>query len=199
MKKRLTWWLVFLTSLAPFLWLSMAWSFFPRSLGIDPIETVLQESGEWALRFLLFTLACSPLRRMGLKQVVRFRRMLGLYSYFYASLHLGTYLFGWIELDWVVFVEDLLERPFIYLGMIAWVILGILAVTSPKAMVKKLKRKWTILHRLVYVVILVAWVHLWMQSRASAGEALLYGLIVILLLGERIYRRFQKTAKSAQS
>jgi sulfoxide reductase heme-binding subunit YedZ len=197
MKKRVIWWLVFLVGLSPSLWLLGAWVFSPRSLGIDPVESVLQESGEWALRFLLITLACSPLKRAGFKQVIRFRRMLGLFAYFYASIHLMTYVVGWIELDWSLLLEDLLERPFIYVGMITWLFLGVLAITSPKAMVKKLKKNWVVLHRGVYAAVILAWVHLWMQSRASASEAVLYGAFILMLLGERLYRRVVKSYKTA--
>jgi sulfoxide reductase heme-binding subunit YedZ len=195
MKKRVIWWLAFFAGLLPSLWFLGAWFFAPRSLGIDPVESVLQESGEWALRFLLITLACSPLKRAGFKQVVRFRRMLGLFAYYYASIHLMTYIVGWIELEWPLLLEDLLERPFIYVGMITWVVLGVLAITSPKAMVKKLKKNWVVLHRSIYAAVVLAWVHLWMQSRASASEAAFYGAIILLLLGERIYRRISKSSK----
>lgn len=186
--RRLLWWVVFITAASPAIVMLSLYLFDPRALGIDPIEGLLQQSGEWALRLLLVTLACSPLRRLGFKTVLRYRRMLGLFSFFYASIHLSTYLLGWIELDMATFAEDLVERPFIYLGMLTWTILLALAITSPKRMVKKLKRHWLTLHKGIYLAVVVAWVHLWLQSRASAGEAILYLLLATLLLGERIYR-----------
>ncbi len=163
--------------------------FDPRSLGVDPIEVVLKEAGEWALRFLLLSLACSPIRRLGWKSIVKYRRMLGLYAFYYASLHLSIYLTGWIELDWQVFIEDIVKRPFIYLGMISWTLLSILAITSPKRMVRLLKKNWRKVHRLVYVIIVLVWIHLWLQSRASAGDAVFYGALAVLVLGERVYRK----------
>lgn len=188
-RRRLLWWVVFLLSAAPAFLLLGLYFFDPRSLGIDATEVLLQETGEWSLRFLLVTLACSPLKRLGFKGAMRFRRMLGLFAFFYASIHLGTYLIGWIELDLTIFTEDLLRRPFIYLGVLTWIILTMLAVTSPKWAVKRLKKRWTTLHKAIYVAILLAWVHLWMQSRASALEPLVYLAFVLLLLGERVARK----------
>lgn len=187
--KRLVWWLIFLAAASPSLVLFSLYLFNPRSLGVDPIEVILKEMGEWALRFLLLSLACSPIRRLGWKSIVRYRRMLGLFAFYYASLHLSTYLLGWIELDWQVFSEDIIKRPFIYLGMISWSLLAILALTSPKSMVRLLKKRWSMIHKSVYLIIVLVWVHLWLQSRASAGEAVFYGAFALLLLGERLYRR----------
>ncbi len=192
MKRKVIWWLVFLTAAAPFIVYSGLYFFSPRSIGIDPVEVLLAESGQWALRFLLFSLACSPLKRMGWKKVLRFRRMLGLYAFFYATVHLAIYLFGWIQLNWLTFIEDLIKRPFIYIGMATWLILFLLAISSPKKAVKLLKQNWSRLHKLVYLTVLLAWVHLWMQSRASAAEALLYLGFVAVLLGERIFRKYQQ-------
>lgn len=198
MNKRLLWWLVFLSALAPFAFYSGAYVFSPRSLGIDPVEVLLQESGEWALWMLVLTLACSPLRRIGWKGAVRFRRMLGLYTFFYATLHLSVYMVGWVQLDWVQLIDDVTKRSFIYLGMIAWFCLLVLALTSPKAMVKRLKKNWVVLHRLVFLVAVLGWVHLWMQSRASAGEAVLYGAALGFLLLERLYRKM-RTSRIAKA
>jgi sulfoxide reductase heme-binding subunit YedZ len=187
--KRLVWWLIFIGAASPSLMLIGLYIFDPRSLGVDPIEVVLKEAGEWALRFLLLSLACSPIRRLGWKSIVKYRRMLGLYAFYYASLHLSIYLTGWIELDWQVFIEDIVKRPFIYLGMISWTLLSILAITSPKRMVRLLKKNWRKVHRLVYVIIVLVWIHLWLQSRASAGDAVFYGALAVLVLGERVYRK----------
>jgi sulfoxide reductase heme-binding subunit YedZ len=187
--KKLKWWGIFTLSALPFLVGVYLYSFNPRKLGIDPIEVLLESAGEWALRFLLITLACSPLRRLGIRILNPYRRMLGLYAFFYASLHLTIYLFGWISLDLATFIDDLLKRPFIYLGMLSWLLLLVLAITSPKFMVKKLKKNWVKVHMATYAVILLVWIHLWLQSRASAFDAILYGACILLLLGERVYRR----------
>ncbi|MEJ2041819.1 MAG: sulfoxide reductase heme-binding subunit YedZ [Reinekea sp.] len=189
MKKQILWWLVFLIAATPFVMFNLIYVISPRTLGIDPIDILLQESGEWTLRFLLATLACSPLKRLGLKQASRFRRMIGLYTFFYGTWHLLLYVVGWLQLDWVTFAEDLVKRPFIYIGMLTWGLLLVLAVTSPKWMVKRLRKNWVLLHRLIYVSVTGAWVHLWMQSRASSSEALMYLAIGGLLLLERILRK----------
>lgn len=186
--RRLLWWSLFLLSAAPAMVLLSLYAFEPRKLGIDATEVLLQEMGEWALRFLLITLACSPLKRLGVKTLMRFRRMFGLFAAFYATLHLSTYLLGWIELDLQVFTEDLFKRPFIYLGMLAWFILLVLAATSPRWAVKKLRKRWVTLHKGIYLAVVLACIHLWLQSRASASEALVYLVLSLLLLGERLVR-----------
>lgn len=199
MKKQLIWWVVFLALASPFLYLYGLLFFSPRALGVDPNEVLLQGTGVWALRILLLCLCLSPLRRLGWKAPFKFRRMVGLYSFFYASLHLYTYLFGWIGFDWDVFLEDLTERPFIYLGMIAWTLLLVLALTSPKIVVRYLRKSWVLIHRMVYVIAILAWVHLWMQARASAGDSVFYGLIIMLLLGERVFRRIERNSRKSNS
>lgn len=189
--RQITWWLVFLIAAMPALVMLGLFYFNPRALGVDPVEVVLNESGQWAFRFLLITLVCSPLRRLGFKQVARFRRMLGLYAFAYASLHLVTYIGGWNQWQFSAFYEDVIRRPFIYLGMIAWAILFVLAITSLKHLIKLLKKRWIVVHRFVYLSAVLVWVHVWMQSRASAGEAIAYGLILLLLFVERAVRSFR--------
>ena len=194
-KKKLKWWGIFILSALPFLTGFYLYNFDPRQLGIDPVEVLLEEAGEWALRFLLITLLCSPLRRLGIRFLNPFRRMLGLYAFFYASLHLYIYLFGWIALDLTTFLDDIIKRPFIYLGMISWLVLLTLAITSPKIMVKKLKKNWLKIHLSIYVVILLVWIHLWLQSRASAFDSVLYGFCIAVLLGERLFHKFRRAPK----
>ncbi|WP_132703777.1 sulfite oxidase heme-binding subunit YedZ [Reinekea marinisedimentorum] len=188
MNRKLSWWLVFIACASPSLYLLLVYFINPRSLGIDPVEVLLAETGEWSLRFLLITLACSPLRRLKVKRLARYRRMLGLYSFYYASLHLAIYVSGWIQFDWQLLVEDLISRPFIYIGMAVWLVLMVLAITSPKAVIKRLKKWWLVIHRFVYVAAFGALVHLWMQSRGTIDEVLVYGALLFLLLAERIYR-----------
>lgn len=180
------WWAIFLLALSPAVYYWSLFWFDPRSLGVDSLEVVLEEMGKWALWLLLITLLCSPLARHTAIKAVRYRRMLGLFCFTYASAHLATYVIGWIELDWAVFIEDIGKRPFIYLGMLAWFGLLLLALTSPKAMVRRLKKNWKRLHRLVYGVLVLALIHFWLQSRVSSFEAWLYTLLAIVLLGERL-------------
>lgn len=195
-KQGFFWWMVFLLALAPALYCWTLFIFDPRSLGVDALEVVLEQMGKWALWLLLITLSCSPLSRHTAIKAVRYRRMLGLYCFFYASCHLATYLFGWIELDWGVFIEDLGKRPFIYLGMLAWLGLLALAVTSPKAMVRRLKKNWKRLHRVIYVLIVLALIHFWLQSRVSSFEAWLYTLLATVLLGERLIVKLRACRRS---
>ena len=194
------WWLLFVSALVPAVWY---WGLFlldPRALGVDALEVVLQEMGRWALWMLLITLSCSTLRRRTpLPSPVRYRRMLGLFTFFYATAHLGTYVIGWIELDAAVFWDDISKRPFIYLGMIGWAGLLALAVTSPKAMVRKLKKNWKRLHRVIYAVVILAVIHFWMQSRVSSLEAWIYTLLTLVLLSERAWAKYSARAPISAS
>lgn len=193
------WWLLFVSALAPAAWYWGLFVFDSRALGVDALEVVLQEMGRWALWMLLITLACSTLRRRTpLPNLVRYRRMLGLFTFFYATLHLGTYVIGWIELDLAVFWDDVSKRPFIYLGMIGWVGLLALAVTSPKVMVRKLRKNWKRLHRVIYAVVILAVIHFWMQSRVSSFEAWIYTLLIFFLLGERAWARLMGRVPSSR-
>lgn len=197
LRQRLTWWSLFVSALIPAAYYWGLFIFDSRSLGVDALEVVLQEMGQWAFWLLLITLACSTLkRRTTLPNPVRYRRMLGLFTFFYASLHLGTYLIGWIELDAAVFWDDVSKRPFIYLGMIGWLGLLALAVTSPMAMVRKLKKNWKRLHRAIYVILILAVIHFWMQVRVSSFEAWLYTLAAVILLGERAWVKLSERART---
>ncbi len=179
---------VFFLALMPALYYLIGYLINPRMLGVDPIESLIHISGTWALVFLLITLSCSPFRRLGLKRLIRYRRMLGLYSFFYASVHMLVYVAGWISWDINLLLDDLIRRPFIYLGALCWLVLSLLAMTSANVIIKKLKKNWVRLHRLVYLAVILSWVHLWMQSRASYFDALVYGGIITVLLSERLYR-----------
>lgn len=199
LKQGALWWVLFLLALAPALYYWTMFVINPRSLGVDALEVVLEEMGKWGLWLLLITLSCSPLSRHTKLKAVRYRRMLGLYSFFYVSFHLATYLFGWIELNWGIFIEDLGKRPFIYLGMLAWLGLLVLAITSPKSMVRRLKKNWKRLHRLVYAVIVLALIHFWLQSRVSSFEAWIYTLLALVLLGERLVVKLRALSRSSRS
>lgn len=195
---KLLWWLIFLGCLFPVLNTAVVFIWKPRALGIDPVETLLAWSGIWALRFLLITLAISPLRRLGLKRLARFRRMLGLYAFFYATLHFSLYIGGWLQFDWAALVEDLLKRSFIYFGFAVWLVLLCLAVTSPKAMVKKLKKTWSRIHWLIYPAAMLAWWHFWQQTRVSAAEPLLYLTVLVVLFSERLIDQKRKKQRKVE-
>jgi sulfoxide reductase heme-binding subunit YedZ len=155
--------------------------------GPDPGKTVVLLTGLWAIRFLMITLSLSPIRRwFGFAVVLRYRRMMGLYTWFYASLHLMavlTYILGW---SWSVFVEEFIERPYMALGIVAWLLLLPLGLTSNRWMIKKLGRRWKLLHRLVYVVAILACAHFIWLIRSDYGQALVYSLLMLLLLLARL-------------
>ncbi len=156
-------------------------------LGPDAGKELVLETGEWAIRFLLLTLAISPIRTLTKSPaVLRYRRMIGLFTWFYASLHLSavlTYLLGW---SWPIFVEEFAERPYMALGIIAWVLMVPLGITSNNWAQRKLKRRWKTLHQLTYLIAILACAHFIWLVRSDFGEALLYSVILFVLLAFRI-------------
>ncbi len=188
MQKRFIKPLVFALCLLPAI--TLAWQLYADQLGANPIEEVADASGEWTLRFLLITLMATPLKRLfGWHWVVRIRRMLGLFAFFYATLHLATYL--WLDqfFDWGEIWLDILDRPFITVGMLAFVLLLPLVVTSTNTMVRRLGRNWKHLHRLAYVVPLLGVLHFWWLVKADVLEPFVYGAVLVVLLGFRIRRK----------
>ena len=160
------------------------------SLGANPVEELLDRNGQWGLRFLLITLAVTPLRRItGWHWLVRLRRMLGLFAFFYVVLHFLTYAVIDHRLDLAMIVEDVFERPFITLGMTALLLLIPLAVTSTNKMMRRLGRRWQSLHRLVYPIAVLGVWHLWWQVKQDIREPLIYALILAGLLGYRVWYR----------
>ena len=160
------------------------------ALGADPVAEIEHRTGTWALRLLLVTLAVSPLRQLtGQAGVLRFRRMLGLYAFFYASLHLSAFLAldlrGW----WNTIFEEILRRPYITVGFLAWLGLVPLAITSTRGWMRRLGRGWGRLHRLVYAVAALAVLHFWWIVKSDLREPLLYAGILAVLLGWRAVRR----------
>ena len=178
---------VFLACLLPFLWL--AYAAVTGELGPDPAESIMQVTGEWSLRLLALTLLVTMLRQwLGKPWPMRLRRMLGLFTFFYACVHLAS--FGHFYIGWTpaVLAEELLERPYITVGFIAWMLMLPLALTSTKSLQRRLGRNWRRLHRLVYPAAVFACLHLVWQIRADAAEALVYSLIFITLLAWRVQR-----------
>ncbi len=160
---------------------------FTDGLGVNPVETITHATGDWTLRLLLLTLAMTPLRGLtGWAWPVRLRRMLGLYSFFYAVLHLFTYL--WLDqfFDWGAIVHDIAKRPFITVGMLAFVLLIPLAATSTQAMMRRLGRQWKRLHRLVYVIGIAGVLHYLWLVKADVREPLIYGAPLAVLLLYRV-------------
>lgn len=167
------------------------------SLGPNPVEVLQDEFGAWALRLLLATLAMTPLRHaLGQPWPLRFRRMLGLFAFTYASLHFTNYLVLDLQFDWPEVVEDIVDRPFITLGFIALLILAPLAVTSTRGWQRRLGPRWGQLHRLVYLAAILACWHFWWQVKKDLTEPAIYASILALLLGVRIWRRLRQRSMS---
>ncbi len=180
----------------------LAWQFYRDELGANPIEAITHGSGEWTLRWLLVTLAMTPLKRWsGWSWPVRVRRMLGLFAFFYACLHLMTYL--WLDqfFDWPEIWLDILDRPFITVGMLAFVLLLPLALTSNRYSIKKLGRNWKRLHRLAYVIPLLGVLHFVWLVKADLREPAIYALVLAALLAVRLpaSRRKEKAKVSRQT
>lgn len=160
---------------------------FTGELGANPVETITHATGDWTLRLLLITLSMTPLRGIaGWSWPLRLRRMLGLYSFFYALLHLLTYL--WLDqfFDVQAILHDIVKRPFITVGMAAFLMLIPLAMTSTNAMMRRLGRHWKRLHRLVYLVAIGGVLHYLWLVKADVRDPLIYGALLALLLGFRL-------------
>jgi len=192
--------LVFVLALLPFL--RMAW-LVAQGVPVEPLEFLTRGTGDWTLYFLCITLAVTPLRRLtGWNWVIKLRRMLGLYAFFYALLHFVT--FFWFDhfFDIAEMLKDVVKRPFITVGFIAFVLLIPLAVTSTNAMVKRLGgKRWLWLHRLIYVIAPLGILHFWWMKAGKNDfqEPIIFGAIVALLLAMRVYWSYAKKAQAARA
>jgi len=171
-----------------------------NQLGPDPGEYLMHFTGEWAARLLILTLCISPLRQLtSSANVLRLRRPLGLYTFFYACMHLLFFLhfyLGWLPSDlW----EELVERPFITVGFSAWLVMLTLAITSNTSMQRRLRQNWRRLHRGIYGVAILVSLHILWQARSDIGEALLYSLLFAGLLLWRFARYRKKQAAGSNS
>jgi len=160
----------------------MIWQIATNALGPDPAEPLMQGTGEWALRLLVLVLLARPASRLGWSLLFRHRRMLGLFTFFYATVHL--LLFAQVYIAWSapILVEELAERPYVIVGASAWLLLLPLAITSTDAMRRTLKQRWRQLHRLAYGVAVLGVLHLLWLSRSDIGTPLVYGGIFAVLL-----------------
>jgi len=161
----------------------LAWRTLTGNLGANPIEAITHATGDWTLRLLLITLAITPLRRLsGWNRVIGFRRMLGLFAFFYGTLHLFTYL--WLDkfFAWTDILHDIPKRPFITIGFSAFVLMVPLALTSTAASIRRLGgRRWRALHRLIYVTAVFGVVHYWWLVKADITRPATYAGILALL------------------
>lgn len=160
-----------------------------NTLGADPADVLSLETGRWALRFLLMSLAITPLRQItGQGRLLPLRRTLGLYALFYAAWHVLVYLMFLLEWRWSEIGSDILERPYITVGFVAFLVLIALGATSNRRMMRRLGRNWKRLHRWVYLAAILAFLHLLWILRGDVTDAVIYGAITVLLLGYRVYR-----------
>ncbi len=160
------------------------------SLGANPIEAILDRFGILGIQFIMIALAVTPLRKItGWTQLAQFRRMLGLFAFFYVFMHFLTWLVLDRGLAWQDIIEDIVKRPFITIGMIALVLLTAMAVTSFKRLRQKMGRRWQTLHYSVYAVGVLAVWHYWWQVKADILEPAIYAGILLLLLGYRFVSR----------
>jgi len=182
--------LVFALCLLPFL--VLIYRTFYGLLDADPVRDITRVTGQWGIRILLVTLAVTPLRKLtGWHSLARVRRMLGLFSFFYISLHFTTYLVLDQFFAWEFILEDIAERPYILFGFTAFVSLIPLAITSNNAMIKRLGgKRWQQLHKLVYVIAVLGLLHYYIGVKADITKPAIYGIILFALLGYR-WIRFQ--------
>jgi sulfoxide reductase heme-binding subunit YedZ len=190
--------LVFIAALLPLA--NLVYGFFTDNLGANPIEKILHQTGYWALTLLLVTLAITPLRKITRwNRIINFRRMIGLFAFFYACLHFTVYLVLDRQLYWSEIVDDISKRPYITVGFSALVLLIPLAVTSTKGWIRKLGKTWTKLHRLIYLIAIAGVVHFWWQVKKDISEPLIFALILTALLLFRMAMLVKKKRAQAAS
>lgn len=197
--RQLCWTKQILFGLALLPLLRLLWLGMHDRLTANPIEFITRATGDWTLYFLCFTLAITPLRRLtGQNSLLRLRRMLGLFTFFYASLHFLTFLWFDHFFDLADMVRDVLKRPFIAMGFSAFVLLIPLAVTSNDAMVRMLGRRWMLLHRLIYVIAVLSMLHFWWMraGKNNFTEPLIMGAIVAVLLALRLIRARRDSSRT---
>jgi len=191
--------LLFLLCLIPFL--DLIWRFEHNQLTANPIEVITHRTGDWALRFLLITLAITPLRAiLNQPQLIRFRRMTGLYAFFYGCLHLTTW--AWLDkgLDFSEMWQDVIKRRFITMGMFTLLTMLPLAVTSTAGWIRRLGyRRWQLLHRAIYISALAGVIHYYWGVKSDIRLPVLYGCILALLLAYRFTIAMQWRAQSELS
>lgn len=185
--------LIFAAALVPLAWL--AWRGVTGGLGADPIRELELETGRWTLRMLAATLAITPLRMLtGMGALVKLRRMLGLFTFFYATVHLAM----WVGVDWFFDVpamaEEIVKHRYILVGMLTWLLLLPLAITSTKGWIRRLGgRRWNLLHRLVYVAAITGTIHYLWAVKLDTFWPFVYFATFAVLLGVRVWMRVRRT------
>lgn len=185
-------WLLAILPLARLVWLG-----FNDELGANPVEFVEHSTGTWGLVFLLITLSMTPIRLLtGQVWQIQLRRMLGLFMFFYASLHIITYVWLDFAFLWDEIIVDISEHPRILVGFAAFLLTIPLAVTSNSYMIKRLKTKWKKLHQLVYVIAILVVVHYLLLVKKDLTEPIYYAAVLVLLLGIRVYYKYRANTKA---
>ena len=180
---------VFLGCLIPLA--QLAYGFYTDNLTANPIEYITRFTGSWALIILITSLAVTPLRRItGWNALISFRRMLGLFAFFYAALHFATYMFLDLFFDFSAIAKDIIKRPYITVGFTAFVLMIPLAITSTTAMIRRLGKRWQQLHYLVYVIAILGVVHFYWLVKADIRRPMQYGAVLALLLGYRLFSKW---------
>ena len=180
--------------LKPFVFLLLLWPIYIISyqiifneLGPEPVDRIINHFGEWTLIFIILTLSISPLRKLiNSTEWIKFRRMLGLFTFFYASIHMLSYVGLDYRFDFKPLIDDVLKKKFIFIGFSAWLLLTILALTSSDKMVRLLKHNWKKIHRLVYVIAIFGALHFIWLSKTIFFKPLIYSIIILILLSLRI-------------
>ncbi len=194
LRTRPAWWALLALGLIPLAWL--VWRTASDQLGANPAETLIRTTGDWTLRGLCLTLAVTPLRvQLGWPELARFRRLLGLLTFGYASLHLVCYAWFDMGLDWPDILHDIPKRPFVLVGSLAFVLLTLMAATSWNGAIRRLgAQRWQALHRSVYAVAVLAVLHFWWMraGKNDFNEVWVYGLILAALVGWRLWRRMHR-------
>lgn len=191
--------IVFVAALVPVTRLAVALALYPDSLGANPAEFITRATGDWTLRFLLITLAVTPLRKIfEWHWLAGFRRMFGLYAFFYGLVHLSSYVSFDHVFDLTEILKDIVKRPFITVGFTALVLMLPLAVTSTDKMVRRLgAKRWLTLHRLVYAIAPLGVLHFWWMVKADITEPAIYAVILAFLLGYRVVAKAKDSRRRA--
>ncbi|MDI1231488.1 MAG: sulfoxide reductase heme-binding subunit YedZ [Methylobacter sp.] len=177
--------LTIVACLIPLLWILIDIAF--NNLGSNPIQALHIRLGDWSLRFLWLTLAVTPIQTMTKwRGMANYRQLLGLYAFFYATLHVLTYLLVDHSLIWRIIGIDIIESTYIWFGVLAYIIVFLLALSSPKWAKKRMGKTWKKLHRFIYIAAVAAIIHYYWQLKGNLAEPLFYLIIVVLLLGFRL-------------
>ena len=191
--------LLFFLALIPIA--NLVYGVMTASIAGDPVETMTEVTGQWALRFLLLTLSITPLRKLlKITDLIKFRRMLGLFAFFYAVCHLNVYIVFDQFFDWPEIWRDTVEKKFVFAGMLAVILMIPLAITSTNGWIKRLGgKRWQRLHQLVYIISIAAVVHFIWLVKADLTQPLIYALILVFLLGFRVFHKIRKKPTAIRS